>query len=152
MSRRSTVALTPEEQSKYLEAAKTVILCTIDGRGYPHAVAMWFTVENGAVLMTTYGKSQKAVNIRRNPKVALLVESGEVYDALKGLMIRGRGEVINDPDACVGVLTQVHRKMGGAMQPGIEEAMRVQAQKRVLLRITPEHVSSWDHSKLGGVY
>jgi len=42
--------------------------------------------------------------------------------------------------------------MGGALQPGIEDAMRAQARKRVLIRVVPERVSSWDHSKLGGVY
>ncbi|GBD25250.1 hypothetical protein HRbin30_00565 [bacterium HR30] len=30
--------------------------------------------------------------------------------------------------------------------------MRKQAQKRVVVRIRPRRVSSWDHSKLGGAY
>jgi len=35
---------------------------------------------------------------------------------------------------------------------GMREAMRGQARKRVMIRIRPERVSSWDHGKLGGAY
>ena len=70
----------------------TIILVSIGGDGYPHAVPMWFIVDDdGCVSMTTYGRSQKAVNLRRNPQVALLVESGVRYDELKGVLIRGYG-------------------------------------------------------------
>jgi hypothetical protein len=30
--------------------------------------------------------------------------------------------------------------------------LRAQARKRVVVRVKPERVSSWDHTKLGGVY
>ena len=153
MSRRQQIALTAEEQARFLNEHQTIVLCTIDKRGYPHAVAMWFLVDgDGSVLMTTYDKSQKAMNIRRNPKVALLVESGVVYDQLRGVLIRGRAELIKDVDRCATLLTRIHQKMGGAVQPGIEEVMKAQARKRVLIRIVPERTSSWDHGKLGGVY
>jgi PPOX class probable F420-dependent enzyme len=154
VNRRSQIALSADEQAQYLRESKTIILCTIDPHGYPHAVAMWYWAEDdGTVLMTTYGKSQKVLNIRRNPKVTLLVESGEAYDKLKGIMIRGTAEIIDDLDQCVGVLVNIHRKMGGAMAEGLEEIMKANARKRVVMRVTPVHVSSWDHGKLGaGVY
>jgi PPOX class probable F420-dependent enzyme len=152
VSRRASIALTEEEKQQYLRDRKTIILCSIDHHGYPHAVAMWFLAEGDTVLMTTYAKSQKIANIRRNPKVTLLAESGETYDTLKGVMIRGRAELVQDVDACVKLLMRIHEKMGGSIQPGIEEAMRAQARKRILIKVKPVHVSSWDHAKLGGVY
>jgi len=153
LNRRSSISFSPEEEARYLREAKTAILCSIDSQGYPHAVAMWFEVDpDGAVLMTTYGKSQKVLNFRRNPKVTLLVESGTSYDQLKGVMIRGRGEVVEDVERCAALLYRIHMKMGGESIPGLEEALKDRARKRVLLRVVPEHTSSWDHSKLGGVY
>lgn len=153
MSRRATIAFTPEQEASFLRDAKTIILCTIDREGYPHAVAMWFEVDpDGSVLMTTYAKSQKVKNIRRNPKVTLLAESGLSYDQLKGVMIRGRAEIIEDVERCTQLLVRIHVKMGGESLPGIEDAIRERARKRVLLRIVPERTSSWDHSKLGGAY
>lgn len=152
MKRRDAIQLAPEECAQFLERRRTIVLSTVDRRGYPHSVAMWYVMEDGCCMMTTYAKSQKALNIQRNPKVALLAESGDTYDTLQGVLIRGRATLVNDLETCVGVLTRVHQKMMGAMPPGIDEALQLQARKRVVIKVTPEHTSSWDHSKLGGVY
>ena len=152
MKRRDAIQLTPEEQQAFLAQARTITLSTIDQRGYPHSVAMWYVMDDGCAFMTTYAKSQKALNIARNSKVALLAESGQTYEALRGVLMRGRAELIHDLDACVGVLTRIHTKMMGAFPAGIEDALRQQARKRVIIKVIPERISSWDHSKLGGVY
>jgi PPOX class probable F420-dependent enzyme len=154
MNRRQAIALSPEEQRRYLEESDTIILSTLDRHGYPHAVAMWYAVEpDGAVVMTTFAKSQKAVNLRRDPRCSLLVESGRTYEELKGLLIRGRAELDGDVEHVLDVLGRVHVKYG---MPGtgdtLREALRAQARKRVAVRIRPERVSSWDHRKLGGAY
>jgi len=152
MTRRNAIQLNPAERDEFLKTTKTIVLSTLDRHGYPHSVAMWYVAEDGRFWMTTYAKSQKALNIQRNPKVALLAESGTTYDTLKGVLIRGRADLIDDVDACVGVLTRIHEKMMGSMPAGIEDALKQQARKRVIIKITPERFSSWDHGKLGGVY
>ncbi|MFQ5667012.1 MAG: pyridoxamine 5'-phosphate oxidase family protein [Candidatus Binatia bacterium] len=152
MSRRKAIQLTREERRKFLEHTKTIVLSSLDRRGYPHSVAMWYVMDGDCCLMTTYARSQKALNIKRNSKVALLAEAGDTYDTLTGVLIRGRAEVIRDTDTCVGVLARVHQKMVGAMPPGVEDALKAQARKRVVIKVTPERISSWDHRKLGGTY
>jgi PPOX class probable F420-dependent enzyme len=152
---RDAIALTPAEQTHYITSARTLTLCTHGPRGYPHAVAMWFAVDDdGTLWMTTYRKSQKAVNARRNPKVALHIESGQTYDTLKGLLIRGDAEVVDDEEVVYQTIRRVHARMSGAFPDGagVEEAMRWQARKRVALKITPRRISSWDHAKLAGGY
>jgi PPOX class probable F420-dependent enzyme len=154
MQRRKGIALTSEEQRQYLEESRTIILTSIDRRGYPHPVAMWYVADpDGAVVMTTFAKSQKAVNLRREPRCALLVESGRTYEELKGLLIRGRAALEQDEEKVLDVLERVHRKYGTpGPAEGMRDAMRVQARKRVVIRIRPERVSSWDHRKLAGAY
>lgn len=152
MSRRGAIQLSPEEQREFLATAKTIILSTIDGQGYPHSVAMWYVMDGDDCLMTTYAKSQKALNVQRNPKVSLLVESGVTYDTLRGVLIRGTARLEPGVDTCLSVLTRVHVKMLGSQPPGLEEALRQQARKRVVIRVTPTRISSWDHAKLGGAY
>jgi PPOX class probable F420-dependent enzyme len=153
MKRRDQVKMTPEERRRFLAQTKTIILSTIDHRGYPHSVAMWFEMDGDTIVMTTFAKSQKAVNIRRNPKVALMAESGETYDQLKGVLIRGRADVIADAEACAGLLLRVNAVMAGAaLAPEAEALLRAQARKRVLIKVTPERFASWDHSKLQGAY
>jgi len=153
MKRRNLIQMTTEEQQEFLRRTKTLILSTIDQRGYPHSVPMWYQMDGPTFVMTTYAKSQKVMNIRRDPRVALLAEAGETYDTLKGVLLRGRAELVSDVEMCVGILLRVHEKMAGApLPPGADEALRLQARNRVIIKVTPERVSSWDHSKLGATY
>lgn len=153
MHKRDAIALTEHERNRWLADAPTIILVSIGRDGYPHAVPMWFVVDDaGAILMTTYRRSQKVVNLLRNPRVALLVESGTRYDELKGVMLRGDAQVLDDEALCVRVLTAIHAKHSGGLASGVEDVMKAQAQKRVVVKITPARVVSWDHRKLGGAY
>ncbi len=154
MQRRKTIALSPEEQRRFLEASHTIILTSLDRQGYPHSVAMWYVADpDGTVLMTTFAKSQKAVNLRRDPRCALLLESGRTYPELKGLLVRGRAALDGDVEHVLDVLARVHAKYNApGPADGLREAMRGQARKRVVIRVRPERVASWDHAKLGGAY
>ncbi|MGH7819574.1 MAG: pyridoxamine 5'-phosphate oxidase family protein [Candidatus Binatia bacterium] len=152
MNRRRQIELSADEKAAFLEAARTIILCTIDREGYPHAVAMWFCVIDGMIHMTSFRKAQKVVNVRRNPKSTLLVESGEAYTELKGLMLRCETEVIDDVELCLDVLVGVQARHGGSIDASLRDALRSQAAKRCVLRFRPVRISSWDHSKLGGAY
>lgn len=154
MTRRRQIALTPAEQRDYLAQSHTIILVSNDQRGYPHPVAMWYlAAPDGAVVMTTFRKSQKSVNLRRDPRCSLLLESGRTYPELKGLIIRGRAEIEDDTERVLDVLEAIQRKYNPGHVEGLRDMLRGQASKRCLIRVRPERVSSWDHAKLGaGVY
>jgi PPOX class probable F420-dependent enzyme len=154
MNRRKVIELTPEEQKAYLEESHTIILTSIDRHGYPHPVAMWYVVDpDGTIAMTTFQKSQKSMNLRRDPRCALLIESGRTYPELKGLLIRGKAVLDPDTEHVLDLLERVNVKYGQGSGEGMRELMRGQASKRLVVRVKPERVSSWDHAKLGaGVY
>ena len=99
MSRRSNIQLSSDEQATFLREHHKAALATIHQDGFPHVVGMNFFVKDGAFYMTSYGKAQKVVNIRRNSRVALMVETGSGYAELRGVMIRGRCEIIDDVEA-----------------------------------------------------
>jgi nitroimidazol reductase NimA-like FMN-containing flavoprotein (pyridoxamine 5'-phosphate oxidase superfamily) len=152
MNRRGEIAMTADEQAAFLARSRTVMLSTIDGRGYPHCVAMWFALIDSVVHMTSFRKAQKVVNIRRNPKVCLLAESGGEYAELRGLLIRGQGELVEDVELCTEILGRIQRKHGGTGDAAAPDLLRRQAAKRMAIRIRAERVASWDHSKLRGAY
>src|SRR5215831_14606775 len=95
-NRRLQIQLTPEEQAAFFRERRKAALATIDKDGFPHVVAMNYFARDGAFYMTSYGKAQKVVNVRRNPKVALMMESGDAYAELRGVMIRGHCEILDD--------------------------------------------------------
>ena len=149
MDKRTSIRLSPEESRRFLEEARTAMLATNGRDGYPHLIAMWYALKDGDLVMTTYGKSQKAVNIRRDPRATMMWEAGTAYNQLRGLMIRGRAEIVEDPKFTYEVLRLVGKKMSGmdSVSPEQNSALEAQSRKRIVIRFHPEKFSSWDHSK-----
>ena len=149
-SRREQIRLTPDEQVAFFRERKKCALATIDQDGFPHVVAMNYFAKDGVFYMTSYGKAQKVVNIRRNPKVALMMETGDSYAELRGVMIRGHCEVLEDL-AAVRAAFESRAEAQSNPSP-VQPGAAASAPKRVVLRIVPQKVISWDHRKLGGKY
>jgi general stress protein 26 len=122
----------------------------VDQDGFPHVVAMGFLARDGAIYMTSYGKAQKVLNARRNPRVAVMIEAGERYSDFHGVMIRGRCEIIDDPAQVEMVIRESAGKARGEAR--VEPGALASAPKRVVLKVIPEKIASWDHRKLGGAY
>ena len=145
--------MSPDEVQSFLDECMTAVLTTIGRDGWPHSTAMWFVPGSDAVRMWTYAKSQKAINLGRDPRFTLLVESGIAYDRLKGVMVQGRARLFGDTDEVTAVGKDLHARyvagsddhpLDAASLAGIER----QAPKRVGLHLPFERVASWDHSKL----
>jgi nitroimidazol reductase NimA-like FMN-containing flavoprotein (pyridoxamine 5'-phosphate oxidase superfamily) len=147
--RREQIQLTPEEQAAFLRRHHKAAFATIDKDGFPHVVGMNYVIKDGAFYMTSYGKAQKVLNVRRNPKVGLMVETGDSYAELQGVMVRGHCEIIEDPEAVRA--TFAVRAEAGDTRPPTPGAL-ASAPKRVVLKVLPHRVMSWDHRKLGGGY
>lgn len=150
MNRRPQIRLDPDELAAFVRAHRKCALATIDQHGFPHLVAMNFYEKDGAYWMTSYGKAQKVLNIQRNPKVALMLEEGDDYAELRGVMIRGECTIIEGEDAVRQVFADMAAARGATYRR--PAAAVDSASKRVVLKIVPTKVSSWDHRKLGGRY
>jgi PPOX class probable F420-dependent enzyme len=146
--RRRKINLTPEEQAEFLRANRKTALATLDKDGFPHLVAMTVGVHDGVYYMTSYAKAQKVLNIRRNSKVALMVEAGGSYAELKGVMVRGVCEIIEGEDAVRDAWAVISGTTGTPRRRETSDS----AAKRVVLKVTPQKTYTWDHSKLGGRY
>jgi PPOX class probable F420-dependent enzyme len=148
--------MTEDELRTFVEDARTIILCSHGPEGFPHPMPMWFIVDDeGAIRMTTFAKSQKVRNLQRDPRVSLLVEAGERYEELRGVVLYGRAEVTEETDRVLETLMAVsalHQPAELMAAEAMRDAMRKQAAKRVEIRVKPDRIVTWDHRKLGGVY
>jgi len=152
-SRRASIALTDDEIEQFLAESWTLQVASIGPHGYPHLVAMWYVVIDGRIHFTTFAKSQKVLNLRRNPKLTAMLESGKAYQELRGWVIEGEGELLEDTPFTAKVMALVGHKYNGIpIATDTPEAALKVASKRVVVRINPVDTYSWDHSKLGGRY
>lgn len=155
-SRRKSIELSNAEINEYLQSAHTLIIVSNGSNGYPHPMPMWFFADSDRnCYCTTFAKSQKVINWRRDPRASLLVESGHDYAELKGLVIYARTQVIEDSEIVVDTLVNINAKgqtLTEDQRDGLRRSVSATATKRVVLKFEPERFISWDHSKLGGRY
>src|SRR3990170_2807819 len=95
---RKDITMTPAEQDAFLEAGLTLIVTTLDKKGQPHVAPMWYFLDEGRVVFRSFTKSQKIVNLRRDPRVTVLVEQGLAYAELQAVMIQGTARLIDGAD------------------------------------------------------
>lgn len=82
---------TQPERDAFLAQPHVAILATISPGNRPHAMPVWYLVEDGELLILTGRGSQKHRNIERNPEVSLTVDRRDrPYYAL---MLQGRAEI-----------------------------------------------------------
>jgi len=148
---RSRIELDVEEQRELLEGAATLQVASLGIDGRPHLVPMWFAEDDeGLLAFTTYGKSQKVVNLERDPRITVLAETGTAYNEVRGLSIDGTAEVVRDPVVTARLLQLVGARQAGRPRPDVDPNLEppAAAYKRVTVRIHPDRVRSWDHRKL----
>lgn len=145
--------MTDEERDAFLRGRHVMNVATIGADGRIHLVAMWYGFVDGDQLaFWTYGKSQKIVNLERDPRLTALVESGEAYAELKGVELVGTGRVVRDPDVIRAVGESTWERYTGPVDDAARQAVGVVGAKRVAVLIDVEKYVTWDHTKLGGRY
>ncbi|MGH2480047.1 MAG: pyridoxamine 5'-phosphate oxidase family protein, partial [Ktedonobacteraceae bacterium] len=100
----------------------------------------------------TYAKSQKALNLQRDPRLTVLVEAGTRYEELRGVQIRGRADMINDRETVQHYGELIFERYTGPLNEQTRALVAAQAAKRIVVVVNPSAVTSWDHRKFGGVY
>ena len=152
-SRRDTIAMSEEEIWEFIETQKSIQVCTINGDGTPHLTVMWFAVKEGAIVLETFTKSQKIVNLKRNPNIAVLLEDGTEYSELRGVSINCKAELVEDYDTVHALhVDVVVRNQPGVTPEQAAEFTREMSRKKTVILVRPDKVMSWDHRKLDGVY
>ena len=154
-SGRNAVTMSDGEIEQFLADNMKVQIATIGPDGTPHLTTLFYVVEDGMLAFWTYGRSQKVVNLRRDPRITCLVEDGVDYFELRGATVFGKARLIEDYDQLVDLGGRVARRMAGASlgEDGElgdfgDQIVAQQARKRVGVIVEPEKIASWDHKKM----
>ena len=160
------------EVREFLDEERVVIVSTAGPRGWPHSIPLWYTVREGAadadvpadaaatttapeLWAWTFRASQKVRNLERDPRATLLVEAGDTYDQLRGVMIEARATLHTDPSVCLEFGEELALRYAegiSSINGDARAALTAQAAKRVTIQFHPVRLATWDHRKLGGGY
>ena len=149
--------MTDDELRAFLGEQKIVSVATTGPSGRPHLVPLWYVPHGFELRGWTYGKSQKAKNLERDPRATVQIEDGVEYQELRGVMFECDVEVERDPDRVADYGIALFERYspgsdGGELAPEVRDMVLKQAEKRIGLRFVPTRTVTWDHRKLGGTY
>jgi PPOX class probable F420-dependent enzyme len=156
---RKDISMTDEEVTAFLNEASILQVATIGRDGTPHLAPMWFVLDGDSIVFRSFTRSQKIVNLTRDPRLTVLVEDGDAYAELRGVMIKGEARLIDDPAYVLGIYGRLAAKytlIGDARaelsDEELEAAFGRAASKNTAVVVEPVTVASWDHRKIGGGY
>lgn len=149
VKQRDLITMTPDEVDAFLHERRPMTMCTINHDGSIHAVAMWYGFLEGAVAIETKTKAQKAVNLRRDPRITCMMEDGDFYEELRGVELVGRAELVEEPERMWELGVTMFERYYGAYTDELAPFVETMLHKRSVFKLHVERTVSWDHRKLG---
>jgi PPOX class probable F420-dependent enzyme len=129
--------MTPEEVRVFLmTGTRTGKLATVGKGGDPHVVPIWFVLDGDDVIFTTGSGSAKARHMRRDPRVAMVVDDEQPPFAF--VQLRGRAELTSEGDLLAWATRIAGRYMGA--ERAEEFGRRNAVPGEVLVRIRVDRV------------
>lgn len=124
---------------KFLKANHRGVLVAQKQDGWPQITLVSPGIDaQGRVIITSRGTTYKVKNIRRNPRVSLLV-MGEQFHGSKYVQIQGTAQIIPLPQA-MDLLIDWHRQLKGEHPNWDEYRETMREEQRVIVRINIEKV------------
>jgi nitroimidazol reductase NimA-like FMN-containing flavoprotein (pyridoxamine 5'-phosphate oxidase superfamily) len=136
---------TQDELIEFLDEAPIARLSSMNANGTIHIAPVYFKYDHGDIIMGTQVGTHKVRNIKRNPKVTLLIDNQS--PPWKGVLIYGEAE-LDYMDVIAKRITIFERYMP------TENARKFAADMAstfvpVIIRVKPTHIVSYDYSKQG---
>ncbi|WFB06284.1 pyridoxamine 5'-phosphate oxidase family protein [Streptomyces sp. LX-29] len=140
--------MTPQEIDAFLGGQRTCRVATSGPDGRPHLSPLWFAWDGTALWLYSLVRSRRWADLRRDPRVAVLVDDGEEYGELRGAELSGLarrvGEAPRVGAPCLELDTPerlfAQKYLGGDTMP--------HDGRHAWLRLTPDAIASWDFRKL----
>jgi PPOX class probable F420-dependent enzyme len=129
------MVLDPKVVSFLTGEPRCAVLATINRDGSIQQTVIWFDLDGDQVVMNTLRGRVKDRNILRDPRVSVCVEDGQNYVTLKG-----RAEMIDDPELGQSNMRQMTTKYRGAEEAEKDMAEIFSKQERVVIRVTVDSV------------
>lgn len=140
--------MTPAELDAFLTEQRTCRVATVSADGRPHLSALWFAWDGTALWLYSLTRSRRWAELRRDPRLAVIVDDGHDYGELRGAELSGEAVFVGEAPRSGAPCAELDapERMFAAKYFGLD-AMPHDG-RHAWLRLTPDTISSWDFRKL----
>ncbi|MGN9796262.1 pyridoxamine 5'-phosphate oxidase family protein [Streptomyces sp. OZ13] len=145
------IMMTPAELDAFLTRQRTCRVATVSPGGRPHVSALWFAWDGTSLWLYSLTRSRRWAELRRDPRLAVVVDAGEEYGELRGVELSGTavfvGEAPRTGEPCpeLAVPEALFARKNFALDEMPHDG------RHAWLRLTPDAVASWDFRKLSAL-
>ncbi|MGZ6300335.1 MAG: pyridoxamine 5'-phosphate oxidase family protein [Candidatus Limnocylindria bacterium] len=145
--RGRSIAMTPAEVDAFLEGERTCRVASLGAGGQPHVTPLWFVWDGTDLWLNSTHRSQRWLDLQRDPRVSVVVDAGEEFTELRGVELSGRVRVASEvprTDTPRADLTDAERRYA---EKYAGTATFLPDGRHAWLRLTPTRLVSWDFRK-----
>lgn len=128
-----TAALT-DAARRLLDGRSFATVATVNPDGQPQTSVVWVARDGDAVLFSTTASRQKARNLRRDPRISIMLFDSE--DPYRTVEIRGTAELVEDKAKALSK-TLNHKYLGQDPAPEPEDVIRL------IVRVVPNTITGF---------
>lgn len=140
--------MTPAELDAFLTEQRTCRVATVSADGRPHLSALWFAWDGTALWLYSLTRSRRWAELRRDARLAVIVDDGHDYGELRGAELSGEAVFVGEAPRSGAPCPELDapERMFAAKYFGLD-AMPHDG-RHAWLRLTPDTISSWDFRKM----
>ncbi|NEB16490.1 pyridoxamine 5'-phosphate oxidase family protein [Streptomyces coelicoflavus] len=142
------IMMTPGELEAFLTAQRTCRVATVSADGAPHVSTLWFVWDGSSMWLYSVVRSRRWTDLRRDPRVAIVVDTGEEYGELRGAELSGRVEFVGEAPRTGELCAELDFPETLFARKNFDMQEMPHDGRHAWLRLTPEKVVSWDFRKL----
>ncbi|QEV16909.1 pyridoxamine 5'-phosphate oxidase family protein [Streptomyces alboniger] len=149
--RGQRILMTPEELDAFLATERTCRVATVSAEGAPHVSTLWFAWDGTSLWLYSITRSKRWADLRRDQRIAVVVDTGEEYGELRGVELSGIVEFVGESprtgEPCPEL--DVPERLFARKLFGLDEMPH--DGRHAWIRLTPDAIASWDFRKLAGL-
>jgi len=126
---------------EFIKAQKILRIATIDAKGNPHIVPVWYNYENNKFYIGTNTRTIKAKNVKQNPKVSFCIDIGINSPEIFGVMGIGKARLILENRHVKSVAKKILLRYFKNLKN--KSAQQLLKDTDCIIEIMPKKISTW---------
>ena len=131
------------KSDEFLKKQKILRLATLDKKGNPHVVPVWYLFSSKKLYIGTNSKTEKAKNVKNNSKVSFCVDVGINSPDIFGVMGQGVGKLIIEKNEVARIEKIILLRYFNTLDD--KSAKELLEETDCIIEITPKEYSVWEY-------
>lgn len=128
---------------KFLREQKILRLTTINPKGMPHIVPVWYLYNTKKFYIGTNTQTIKIKNLQKNNRVAFCIDTGVNSPDIYGITGQGIAKLILEKDSITKIATKILLRYFKSLAN--KSAQRLLDDTDCIIEILPNKISKWHY-------